>query len=323
MKTMFPLVLAAVLCAGSALAAAPAAPAKPAAKPPVKSVSKPADGARRAPRTVADAKSWCLYYGGWATNVVDRLSRYELVVVDPAALGGKADETIAALRDRGCLVAGYLSCFEVAKWHRYLPRVKEEWRVKVDGKNWVPWGANEAASLAEPEWRALLVELMRTEVFDHGCDGVFMDTLADLDHPGLPEDERARQLEGLGKFAEAYDKAYPDKFFVGNWTIQRTLPVLAPHLDALCWEDFDPKHFEGSARGWMEGIAKRIGDESAKHPFRVLTLWNVDAPGDDLPARQERMREISARLGCLPFCTSGGYHRLPAPGPDAAAEPAP
>ena len=310
---------AAVLSAvASAVAAAPAP--KPAAKP---AAATRAAVPRPAPRTVADARSWCLYYGGWATNVVDRLAQYELVVVDPAALGGKADETIAALHARGCLVAGYLSCFEVAKWHRYLPRVKEEWRVKVDGRNWVPWGANEAASLAEPEWRALLVELMRTEVFDHGCDGVFMDTLADLDHPGLPEDERARQLEGLGAFAAAYDAAYPDRFFVGNWTIQRTLPVLAPHLDALCWEDFDPKHFEGSARGWMEGIAKKIGDEAAKHPFRVLTLWNADAPGADLPSRQKKMREISARLGCLPFCTSGGYHRLPAPGPEAAAEPAP
>ena len=295
--------LAAILCA-----VASAAVAKPA---PVAAPSPSADGARRAPRTVGDVRSWCLYYGGWATNVVDRLAPYELVVVDPAALGGKADETIAALHARGCLVAGYLSCFEVAKWHRYLPRVKEEWRVKVDGRNWVPWGANEAASLAEPEWRALLVELMRTEVFDHGCDGVFMDTRADLDHPGLPEDERARQLEGLGAFAAAYDAAYPDRFFVGNWTIQRTLPVLAPHIDALCWEDFEPKHFEGSASGWMKGIAKKLATESGKHPFRVLTLWNADAPGDDLPARQAKMREISAGFGYLPFCTSGGYRRLP------------
>ena len=300
-------ILAAILCA-----VALAAVAKPA---PVAAPSSSADGARRTPRAIGDVHSWCLYYGGWATNVVDRLAQYELVVVDPAALGGKADETIAALHKRGCLVAGYLSCFEVAKWHRYLPRVKEEWRVKVDGRNWVPWGANEAASLAEPEWRALLVELMRTEVFDHGCDGVFMDTLADLDHPGLPEDERARQLDGLGKFAEAYDAAYPAKFFIANWTIQRTLPVLAPHIDALCWEDFDPKHFEGSASGWMKGIAKRIGDEAAKHPFRVLTLWNADAPGDDLPARQEKMRENSAGFGHLPFCTSGGYHQLPPPAP--------
>ena len=328
MKSILSLVLAAGLCVGHALAAAPAAPAKPAAKP----RPNPADfeqriifppGVRPARHVkdgqhIRNVQSWCLYYGNYAADLVDRLAGYELVVVDPAALGEKADEVVSGLHARGCLVAGYLSCFEVATWHRYLPRVKAEWRVKVDGKNWVPWGANEAASLAEPGWRELLVELMRTEVFDHGCDGVFMDTLADLDHPGLPEEERARQLEGLGKFAEAYDKAYPDKFFVGNWTIQRTLPVLAPHIDALCWEDFDPKHFDGAARGWMEGIAKKIGDEAAKHPFRVLTLWNVDAPGDDLPARQEKMRENSAGFGYLPFCTTGGYRSLPAPGPDAS-----
>ena len=296
------------LCAGLALAAAPAP--KPAAKP---AAATRAAAPRPAPHTVADARSWCLYYGGWATNVVDRLAQYELVVVDPAALGGKADETIAALHARGCLVAGYLSCFEVAKWHRYLPRVKEEWRVKVDGRNWVPWGANEAASLAEPEWRALLVELMRTEVFDHGCNGVFMDTLADLDHPGLPEDERARQLEGLAAFAAAFDAAYPDRFFIANWTIQRTLPVLAPHIDALCWEDFDPKHFEGGDRGWMEGAAKSVAAQAAKHPFRVLTLWNAAAPAEDLPARQARMRELSAGFGYLPYCTVGGYHRPPPP----------
>ena len=307
MKRILPLVLMAGLCAGHALAG----------DPDEQRILSPS-GARPAWRVkdsqrVSNVSSWCLYYGGWATNVVDRLAQYELVVIDPAALRGKADETIAALHGRGCLVAGYLSCFEVAKWHRYLPRVKEEWRVKVDGRNWVPWGANEAASLAEPEWRALLVELMSTEVFDHGCDGVFMDTLADLDNPKLPEEERTRQLDGLGAFAAAYDAAYPDKFFIANWTLLRTLPVLAPHIDALCWEDFEPKHFEGSASGWMKGIAKKLAAEAAKHPFRVLTLWNTDAPGDDLPARQAKMREISAGYGYLPFCTAGGYHRLPPP----------
>ncbi len=313
MKCILSLVLMAGLCAGHALAAKPAV--KPEDDPDGQRIIEPA-GARPAWRVkdiqhVDNVCSWCLYYGDWATNVVDRLSQYELVVLDPAALRGKADEVIAELHERGCLVVGYLSCFEVAKWHRYLPRVKPEWRVKVDGKNWVPWGANEAVSLAEPEWRALLVELMRTEIFDHGCDGVFMDTLADLDNPRLPEDERARQLDGLGKFAEAYDKAYRGKFFIANWTLQRTLPVLAPHVDAVCWEDFDPKNFEGSASGWMKGISKKLAAESAKHPFRVLTLWNVDAPGDDLPARQEKMRELSVGFGYLPFCTSGGYRRLP------------
>ena len=264
--------------------------------------------------------SWSLYYGNWRPDMVDRLVA-DLVVVDPAALGGKADEVIAAFKARGCRVVGYLSCFEVAKWHRYLPRVKEEWRVKVDGKNWVPWGANEAISLAEPEWRDMLVSLMKSEVFDHGCEGVFMDTLADLDNPSLPEEERVRQLDGLGKFAAAFRAAYPDKLFIANWTLQRSLPPLAPYINAVCWEDFAPKHFGGATRGWMEGIARGIEAQRAKHPFLVLTLWDSAAPapgsvpaaqatGDDAPTPQDEMRRISVEHGYLPYCTIGGYREL-------------
>lgn len=258
--------------------------------------------------------SWSLYYGGYRTNLANRLAA-NLVVIDPAALGAKADEVIAALKARGCRVAGYLSCLEVAEWHRYKAEAKDEWRIKVDGENWVPWGKNEAVSLAVPEWREKLVALMQSEVFAHGCDGVFMDTLADIDNPKLPEEERVRQLDGLGKFAAAFDEAYPDKFFIANWTLQRTLPVLAPHVDAVCWEDFAPRHFENAGtRAWMEGIAKRVGAERAKHPFAVLTLWNSDTPGGDgdaLRKAQDDMRRISAEHGYVPYCTSGGYNHLP------------
>lgn len=256
--------------------------------------------------------SWTLYYGGYSTNLVDRLAA-DLVVVDPAALGAKADETIKALKARGCRVAGYLSCLEVAKWHRYKAEAKEEWRIKVNGGNWTPWGENEAVSLAVPEWRGKLIALMQSEVFAHGCDGVFMDTLADIDNPSLPEEERLRQLDGLGKFAAAFDETYPDKLFIANWTIQRTLPVLAPHIDALCWEDFAPSHFaDAGTRAWMEGVARRVGAERARHPFTVLALWS--APVDSRiegPLPQDEMRRIAAEHGYVPYCAPGDYRKLP------------
>ena len=270
----------------------------------------------RGAAAVAAARSWALYYGPATPDIVDRLGGFDLVVIDPSALGDKAAETIAALKKRGCAVAGYLSYFEVAKWHRYLNRVNPEWFVKLDGKDWIPWGSNPAASLSVPEWRALLVELTKSEVLDYGCDGVFMDTIADLDSPSLPEELRTRELDGLGALMAALDEAYPDAFFITNWTIQRTLPVVAPHAAAVCWEDFVPAHFEkDDTRAWMEGIAKGIAAVQAKHPFRVLTLWNENSPGEDIAARQARMREISAEHGFLPFCTVGGYHSLPVAAP--------
>ncbi|MBR1836746.1 MAG: endo alpha-1,4 polygalactosaminidase, partial [Kiritimatiellae bacterium] len=285
----------------------------------------PGSGAAR----FAEGKSWCLYYGGPREDALAALRTYDIVIVDPAALGGEAKKFIASLKKAGCVVGGYLSMFEVASWHRYRPRIPREWYiVKDDGSPWSPWAghdvgwdANLAASLAEPGWRAMLLDLVQSEVLDYGCEGVFMDTLEDLDFQTMPASQRDAQVEGLRKLMADIDARYPDAFFIGNRTLERALDAVADHADALCWEDFEPKHFENpGTRSWMEGIAKRVAKIAKKRPksspFRVLSLYNVDNPGPDISELQDKMRKNSAKYGYVPCCLVGGYDKVPAPNPD-------
>ena len=271
------------------------------------------------PRTLADARSWCLYYGASTTDIVERLGGYDLVVIDAKALGGTASNTIARLKSKGCLVAGYLSMFEVARWHRYRSRIPREWYLTVDGKPWSPWAGkdvswddNLVASFAEPGWREMLVGLVKSEVLDYGCDGVFMDTLEDLDFATLPAAERPRQLEGMRQLLAALDETYPKAFFIANRTLQGTLPVAAPYLDALCWESFAPKYFEDPpTRAWMDGVSRNIEAQREKYPFVKLSLMDSDKSAADIPTTQAKMRAISAERGYVPYCTVGGYSALP------------
>lgn len=271
-------------------------------------------------------RSWCLYYGPATEEALERLAGYELVVVDPAALGANAADAIAALKRRGCLVAGYLSMFEIASWHRYRPRIPREWIVlDADGTPWAPWGGkdvgwegNLAASFAEPGWRAMLADLVQSEVLDYGCDGVFMDTLEDLDFASMPAAERERQFDGARRLMAELDARYPDAFFIANRALQRALDAVGDHIDALCWESFAPKYFaDPQTRTWMEQVAAHVAERQAAHPFRVLALWTDEKPGPDNAAQQETMRSIALEHGYLPFCSTGGYHRLPAPAPAA------
>ncbi len=270
----------------------------------------------------ATARSWCLYYGPETPDCVDRLGKYEIVVLDPAALGTNAVKTISALHDRGCLVAGYLSMVEVAPWHRYRSRIPHEWYLVVDGSPWAPWAGKEvgwdsnlSASLAEPQWREMLVGLVQSEVLDYGCDGVFMDTLEDLDFQGLPAEERPRQLDGLRQLMAALDERYPDAFFIANRTLQGTLSAVAPNVDAICWEDFSTKYLESpDTRPWMDGVAKGIAAEAAKRPadkpLRVLALDDL-ADDADFPAERAAVYANAKAFGYLPYCTKGNYHSLP------------
>ncbi len=281
----------------------------------------PAEVSAPAPRpTIKTVPSWSLYYGAATTDTVERLGGYGLVVIDPHALGPKSAETIAALKAKGCIVAGYLSFIEVAKWHRYRSRIPREWYiVRDDGSPWSPWAgkdvgwdANLAASLAEPGWRDMLCDLVKSEVLDYGCDGVFMDTLEDVDFHTMPEKEKDRQVEGLRLLMAALDERYPDAFFIGNRTLQRALDAVAPHIDAVCWESFSPKYFkDASSRGWMEMIAKRLKDATDKYGVRVISLWNVDALYPEYEADKAQVQQLSNERGYILYCTVGGYSKLP------------
>ncbi len=268
-------------------------------------------------------RSWCLYYGGPRDGLVDRLAGHDLVVVDPAALGEKAPEIVAALHARGSRVVGYLSAVEIATWHDYRDRIDPAWHILVDDKPWVPWDntavgwqANLAASLAEPGWRALLAELVDRTLSRDGCDGVFFDTLEDLDFPSLPADEAARQRDGLRLLLRALREAHPDALLLTNRTLGATLDVVADDADGICWEDFAMAHFENpDTRTWMEGVAARIEACRAKRgpdrPFHVLALWNGSADMADFAAAREAVNRKAETNGYISYCSRGGYSALP------------
>ena len=275
--------------------------------------------------------SWALYYGGAAEDIVQRLSGYDLVVIDANALGEGARATVAALKGAGCRVIAYLSAVEVASWHRYRDRVDDSWYIRVGGDYWSPWGgssvswaANRAASLAEPGWRGLLLDLVASEALDYGCDGVFFDTLEDLDFVSLPAEEAARQREGLREFMSALREKYPDALFVANRTLQAALDAVAPFVDGVCWESFRPAYFrDENTRRWMDDVAAHISAANAAairsgRGFQVLSLYNEDKKTDDFPAQAEEMREISARFGYVPYCVNGPYSTPP---PQASRRP--
>ncbi len=275
-------------------------------------IAAPATNA--APDRLAGVRSYALYYGGIDDAALDALATYDLVVVHPGLFRMGAEKGLARLHAKGCRILGYLSCFEVADWAHYKGRVPEEWNVRVNGETWRPWGGNRAASLAVPGFRDLLVELVRDDILAKGFDGVFMDTLADLDNPALPEAQRTAELAGLGTFLSALRAAAPGAILVANWTLQKTLPAVAPHVDAVCWENFaygpltDP-----SSKAWMEGIRKRLADEADRHPFRVIALWNCDVPPPNWEAQKAAVRDIADTWGYLFYPCTGNYLTPPAP----------
>lgn len=255
-------------------------------------------------------KNYVLYYGRVQQKELDILKNYDLVIIDTMSLGADAKEKIAYLKKHGCMVFGYFSYYEVNKRYSYFPQIKEEWFIIKDGKKWMPWGTNYSVSMTHSEWRKMLVELTKTKVLDYGCDGVFMDTIANIDNPNIPIELRDDELESLDKFLSEITKEYPQNYFVTNWTLKFTLPVVSKYVDAICWEDFSPEFLTGKSKRWMEKTAKRVLSYQAEHGFKVLALWNSDEEPEDLSSQQEIMHKFSKEYGFIPYCCIGNYEKL-------------
>ncbi len=256
-----------------------------------------------------NARDFVLYYGKVGDREMAELAKYSVVIIDPHAMGKNAKENIAKLKEKGCVVIGYLSYMEIAEWHHYKDRVPAAWRIKVNGQDWVPWGKNFAIDLNTPGWRKLMVELTKTELIDYGCDGAFMDTLADIENHTLPEGQRKQQLTGLEDLMKDLRKAYPDFIFVGNWTVNATLPVMAKYADIICWENFQPKFFDkkDGAYGYVSKIRKNLDELQKKYGFKVYALWaspNYYELRDD----QAAMAKLAASFGYLAYSCIDDYH---------------
>ena len=255
------------------------------------------------------ARDYVLYYGGVGDNEMRELVKYNIVIIDPQAMGENAAAKISRLKQNGCLVIGYLSCMEVAEWHRYKDRVPAAWHLKIKDKEWNPWGKNHAVDLTQPQWRKMLTELVKTEVIDYGCDGVFMDTLADIEHPDLPDTLRQQQLVGLDSLLKELRTTYPSLILISNWTIQATLPVAAKYVDVICWENFQPKFFTPGdpAFSFVSGVRKNLNELQRKYHFKVYAIWaspNYYELRDD----QRRMAALAASFGYLSYYCIDDYH---------------
>ena len=258
-----------------------------------------------------EVRNYVLYYGPVdGEDAFRQLGEYDMIIIDPQALGAKAKEQIAGWKRLGRTVIGYLSCMEVASWHRYRDRADLTKILKLDGKPFQPFGDNLAMDLADPTWQDLVVELMQSEVIDYGCDGVFMDTLADVEHPDLPESLRQEQLRGMDELLAKIRKAYPELIMISNWTVEKTLPVAAKYVDMVCWENCNPAFFAADhpAVTFMRQVRDDFKREQARRPFRVLALWAIPADTEKPEAQRRAMTEKARELGYLNYSCYRDYH---------------
>lgn len=250
---------------------------------------------------MAAARNFALYYGA---EDLGALAGFDLVILEPRA-GSEAD--IQRIRASGALVCGYLSVLEAddsldprqIQPSDYLT-VGGERKRNLESSGWI-------MDPRSGHWVEAVLEMAERLVLGKGCDGVFLDTLGDVEDPDLPRALAAQLIPASALLVRRLRERFPHALLIQNWGIDFLCRLTIPYLDGICWENF-PLKWPGD--GWSLRKLGELERASRKTGVRILLLAQTkgtiaagrpprnDAGGTELQA---------ARRGFLFYAAPGSY----------------
>jgi hypothetical protein len=244
------------------------------------------------PRRLDAVRSFAVYYGRGGLDV---LSTFDLLILEPLAWQA-AD--LALLKNRGCLLVAYLSALEVpanGDPPAHLLRVNGQ---SVENRAYKNWILDPRATAT----RQRFLDKAATLLAD-GYDGLFIDTLADVEEGYVPADIRDLLVPAAARLVAEVAHGHPDALLLQNRGLNYLFPRTACHLDGVLWEDFPFAHSllpVVERESWERVAVLRQADR-----VRVLAL-NAGL----VPERQARARSIAAACG-YPWYHADAYTLLP------------
>jgi uncharacterized protein (TIGR01370 family) len=250
-------------------------------------------------RAIRPGASWIVYYGAAAQG--PRLSKFDVIVLDPGYSGA-----IAECAARGGRTFGYLSLGEISRTHTWFPFPDDRTALLEENPN---WPGTYRVDVRQPSWRTAIFADGVERLRKMGFDGLFMDT---LDTPPYLEAIDPRRFRGMAAAAvdlvKSIRKRWPDMPIIMNRGYA-LLPALAADIDAVVAESFLTTWdaagggFKWVAPGLVAEQARLLAPAKNRSPaLPVLSLdyWSPEDPATVRDIyRRERALDHSPYVGTV------------------------
>ena len=211
------------------------------------------------------ANNYALYYG---YGQVKELSRFDLMIVEPK---GYTNQEFQQLKDSKKVVFTYLSLFEITPTDPIFQELTDDDFLSVDGQLL----RNEAfgtylVNLRSKKWMRHLLGSINHQLKDLSADGLFLDTIGDLENPVIPVAMKKIQLEATKNFLHVFKLLYPTHLLIQNNGLETVCLETAPYIDGICWEN-PPLTLPGS-KEWADQIVQRLTFLKNEFQLKVFLL---------------------------------------------------
>lgn len=178
------------------------------------------------------------YYLDKGNNTIGQeMQKMDLVIVEPIEM---QQPYIEAAQEKGTLIFGYINAMEADKWneafYQQLQEIdfyKDEYGEKMYFAEWDSY----LMDMTSAHYQNLLLQEIQKQIVHKGLDGVFLDTVGNIDS-FLPPKEQGQQNQAMLAFIKKIKQQFNGLSVAQNWGFQTLAEFTAHYIDFIMWENF-------------------------------------------------------------------------------------
>jgi polysaccharide biosynthesis protein PelA len=209
--------------------------------------------------------NFTVYYGH---GKIDTLKNFDLVILEPSA---QDRDSIMRLKAAGIIVLAYVSVMEISKTNKNYSVLREEDFLKVQGERVLNKEFDtELIDLRSKRWRAVLGHHIGNLFLNLGYDGVFLDTLGDIEFGNIVGELKHQLIDAALKFLQEIRERFKECIIIQNNGVNDLYAITGNLIDGICWENppFNNKKFNK----YLESVTSLLSYLQREKNIKVLLL---------------------------------------------------
>ncbi|MGM7684395.1 putative glycoside hydrolase [Cytobacillus sp. Hm23] len=196
-----------------------------------------------------NVEDYVIYYGHVNDKLVKELSSYDLIIIEPHQM---TTEQVQTIKDSGTIVLGYISMMELATWNEdFVTKVQQDDYLIINNervyvKDWDTY----LMDISKPHYQRLLIDEIDIEIIQKNLDGIFIDTIGDIDDFFYDQPHIANKLrDSYVELLKTVNEQHSDLLLLQNWGFETFKEASKDYVHGIMWEDFDKRKLENSSWG--------------------------------------------------------------------------
>ena len=219
---------------------------------------------------LAKMKNYKIFYDSPNKNILREMKNYDVVIIEPVYY---SRQQVKAIQRAGTKVYGYINAMEADRWNEALYTQMEEKDFfhrlgsRVYYKQWDSYLMN----MDEEHYRQVLLNEVTKQVHGKGFDGVFLDTVGNIDDEHENESEILReQRAAMASFMRSIKEKHSQLAIIQNWGFDTLRTTTYPYVNGIMWEGFEYSAIAGDE--WAQQKIAELKKLRKKHKIQVLTV---------------------------------------------------